>query len=176
MKFTMPRIFCFSGRSTAGSAMKKGKSYRDDDEDDMTGDMEDPTSETNIQEVPLSKTGEIWGMRPENLSLWFRTWSCTNQATQSQKKARRLNFFYLKRRGTVSSSCVAKTKALIIAQLIYTFVFAYTKIRFSHNVAHVVSEILVHQYLRVAQVLFWTPRQVLRTGLSVCLSVCLQWS
>ena len=41
------------------TSAKKGKSYRDDDEEDLTQDMEDPTPETNIQEVPLTKSGIV---------------------------------------------------------------------------------------------------------------------
>lgn len=37
------------------SAVKKGR--RDEEEEDLTADMEDPTPEPNIQEVTLSKTG-----------------------------------------------------------------------------------------------------------------------
>ncbi|XP_052253843.1 SWI/SNF complex subunit SMARCC2-like isoform X3 [Dreissena polymorpha] len=43
-----------SRQSMAGSSVKKGR--RDDEEEDLTADMEDPTPEPNIQEVPLSKT------------------------------------------------------------------------------------------------------------------------
>ena len=39
------------------TSVKKGKSYKDEEEEDLTQDMEDPTPETNIQEVPLAKTG-----------------------------------------------------------------------------------------------------------------------
>jgi len=45
-----------SGRQSTGAGLKKGR--RDEEEDDLTADMEDPTPETNIQEVPLSKTCE----------------------------------------------------------------------------------------------------------------------
>ena len=55
-----------------------------------------------------------------------------------RKQIRGLKFPHLKCRGTVLS--VAKTKVLIsctlTTQLICTFVFAYGKIRFSHDAAH----------------------------------------
>ncbi|KAL3836492.1 hypothetical protein ACJMK2_021921 [Sinanodonta woodiana] len=44
-----------SGRTSVIGSAKKSRSYRDEDEDDLTRDMEDPSPETNIQEVQLSK-------------------------------------------------------------------------------------------------------------------------
>ena len=74
--------------------------------------------------------------------MWFPDRSDTNQAVQSQKRARSLNFgFKKKRKCTIR---VAKTKALIsfavTAKLICVFVFAYAYCWFSHEAAHLCSK------------------------------------
>ena len=77
----------------------------------------------------------------------FLTWSNTNQAEQSQKMARGLNFWIQK----VEDHCtiyVAKTKALIsftmIGKLICVFVFAYAKRWFSHEAAQIYIRLIIH--------------------------------
>ena len=70
--------------------------------------------------------------------MWFPNRSDTNQAVQSQKMARSLNFGVKERRNCIIR--VAKTKALIsfavTAKLICAFVFAYADCWFSHVMAH----------------------------------------
>ena len=71
-------------------------------------------------------------------TLWFPTWSDTNQAVQLQKMARSLKFRFIGSRGDYIIR-VTKTKALIsfavTAKLICVFVFAYAKRWFSHDAA-----------------------------------------
>ncbi|XP_052805807.1 SWI/SNF complex subunit SMARCC2-like [Mya arenaria] len=45
------------GRQSTGAGLKKGR--REEDEEDLTADMEDPAPETNIQEVTLSSTKTV---------------------------------------------------------------------------------------------------------------------
>ena len=75
----------------------------------------------------------------------FLTRFDTNWAVQPQKMARGLECWIKKKRGC--TIYVAKTKAMIscrmTAQLIGTFVLAYAKCRFSHNVAHIIPKYLV---------------------------------
>ena len=72
-------------------------------------------------------------------TFWFPTWFDTNQAVQLQKMVRGLKFGFRKKRDCTVH--VAKTKALIsfavTAKLICVFVFAYAKIRFSHDAAQI---------------------------------------
>ena len=81
----------------------------------------------------------IWAETRENLSLGFPTRFDTNWAVEPKKTARCLIMSHLGRRWIVLS--VAKTTALIscavAALLIFIFVFVCTKIRFSHDEAHV---------------------------------------
>ena len=76
-------------------------------------------------------------------TMWFPTRSDTNRAAQSQKKTRSLNFEFKKKRNCTTR--VAKIKALIsfavTAKLITTFVFAYAKCLFPHDVAHLLNGI-----------------------------------
>ena len=61
--------------------------------------------------------------------------SDTNRVVQPQRMA----FGFRKKRNCVI--CVAKTKMLITAQLICVFVFAYAEGRFSHDTAHLLSQL-----------------------------------
>ena len=78
------------------------------------------------------------------MSSWFLARSDTNRAVQPQKMARGLKFRILEVEGLYY---VAKTKALIscmvTTQLICTYVFAYTKSRFSPDAAHRFSDFSV---------------------------------
>ena len=69
----------------------------------------------------------------------FPTRSGTNRPVQTQKVDRSLNFLDFRKQRNWSIR-VAKTKVLIsfavTAKLICTFVFAYVKIQFSHDAAH----------------------------------------
>ena len=74
-------------------------------------------------------------------TLWFQTWSGTNQAAQQpQKTARGLKFRIKK---VEELYCVAKSMAQIslgnTLQLICVFVFAYAQCWFTHDAAHVFS-------------------------------------
>ena len=66
--------------------------------------------------------------------------SDTNRAVLSLNMARGLKFRIQKEEGLYYPCTVAKTKALIsfavTAKLICFFVFVYSKIRFSHDAAH----------------------------------------
>ena len=48
-------LFLSGRNSTAPGSASKKRPNRDDDEDDLTKDMDDPSPETNITEVQLSK-------------------------------------------------------------------------------------------------------------------------
>ena len=73
-------------------------------------------------------------MSLENRSSRFPNRSHINRAVQNRD-----NFGFRKK--SDCTICVAKTKALInctiTAQLIYTFNFAYSKSRFSHDAVHI---------------------------------------
>ena len=86
-------------------------------------------------------------MLRENLSLGLPTRSDTNQAVRTQKIARGLKFQI--KEVDVLTYCtiyVVKTKALISSrvttQLVSTFVFAYAKIRFSHDMVQILTLML----------------------------------
>ena len=107
----------------------------------------DMTQSASMQMKSLSLVLYVFGIiiraaTRENRSSGFPTRSDTNRPVQSQKQARSLKFLDLRRREihTLSTICVAKTKALIsfavTAKLICAFVFALAKIRFSHDAAH----------------------------------------
>ena len=68
----------------------------------------------------------------ENLSLRFPTRSDTNRAVQPQKMARGLKF--RKYKDCTIYEVHALISCAVTAQLIYAFVFAYTKLKFLHDV------------------------------------------
>ena len=95
---------------------------------------------TSLQSLVLT----IIAAKRENQSSGFPTRSDTNQAVQSQKKARCLKFrIYVE-----EELYYAKTKVLIsfavTAKLICTFVFAQAKIQFSHDTAHYQGDLSWH--------------------------------
>ena len=89
--------------------------------------------------------------------------SDTNQAVLSRNMARGLEFRNPERGGIVLYLRVAETKALIsfavTAKLICVFVFAYTKIRFSHDATHIMLDISIYYPLYdIRHFIFWYHR------------------
>ena len=78
-------------------------------------------------------------------TIWVSTRSDTNWPVQSQKMAEAGNFDFRKQRNY--TICVAKTKAMIsfaiTAELICSFVFAYTDCWFSHALAQILQVYLI---------------------------------
>ena len=72
-------------------------------------------------------------------TFWFRTWSDTNQAVQPHKIARDLKFQILEVEGLyyLCSENKALISFAVTAKLICVLVFAYAKIQFSHEAAHI---------------------------------------
>ena len=79
----------------------------------------------------------LWksGESKENQSSGFPTRSDSNRSVQSQMQARSLKF-WKKVEEELSYPCSESKGA---DQLICTFVFAYAKVRFSHDAAHMKS-------------------------------------
>ena len=82
-------------------------------------------------------------------TLWFPTWSDTNQAVQLQEMARGLKF-RIKKVGGLYYLC-SENKGVIsfavTAKLICVFVFAYAKCLFSHDAAQMLQkEQLIKSY------------------------------
>ena len=81
---------------------------------------------------PIHKFEDIIGAAsPENLSLGFPTRSDTNRDKQPRKMARCWNF-RIKKVEVLHFLCSEK-KGVVITHLICIFLFAYAKIRFSHD-------------------------------------------
>ena len=69
--------------------------------------------------------------------LGFPTRSDTNQALGPQRMARGLKFWIYVVEGLYTLCSKSKGADQLVAQLICSIAFAYAKIRFSHDVAHV---------------------------------------
>ena len=87
---------------------------------------------------------------PENQASGFLTRSDTNQPVQTQKKARGLKFWIYEEELLYCLSSKNKGADQLTAQLICTFVLAYTKIWFSQNGAYFIITVgpVGHQSMR----------------------------
>ena len=76
-------------------------------------------------------------------TLWFPTWSDTNQAVQSQKMDRSLKFRIWKVEGLYYIYIYSENKGAdqlsVTAKLICVYVFAYAKRWFAHDAAQIMN-------------------------------------